>query len=106
MSDPIEFLAAGLLALKTMTPEMRARWRAEYRRVVAQRGGVVDGGECYVKSVARAVLSEVITCATRRFANELTPRAREHLSEDDVERLEGELSNILRKTLDRIASGP
>ena len=106
MNDPIEFLAAGLLALKTMTPEMRARWRSEFRRVVAQRGGVVDGGECYVKSVARAVLSEVITCATRRFANELTPRAREHLSEDDVERLEGELSNILRKTLDRIASGP
>jgi hypothetical protein len=36
----------------------------------------------------------------------VTPRAREHMSEDDVERLEAELSDILRKMLDSIAGGP
>jgi hypothetical protein len=102
----MEFLSAGILVRDRMTPEMLALWRAEFRREMAERGGLTDDGKSYVKDVARAVLSEVLERATRHFANELTPRAREHMSEDDVERLELELSDILRKVLDSIAGDP
>jgi hypothetical protein len=68
--DRMEFLSAGILVRDRMTPEMLARWRAEFRREIAERGGLTDDGKSYVKDVARAVLSEVIERATRHFANE------------------------------------
>jgi hypothetical protein len=50
------------------------------------------------------VFGEIIERGTRIFVTQLTERARGHMSEDEVERLEAEVGNTLRRMLDLIAS--
>jgi hypothetical protein len=102
--DSMEFLASGLLVLQTLPSDVRARWRSELFRVVEQRGGLTSDGQYIDKTIIAEVFSEVVERATRNFAKELTERTREYMSEDEIERLEVELGNSLRKVLDHIAS--
>jgi hypothetical protein len=102
--DPMEFLAAGLLVLQTLPSDVRARWRGELFRVIEQRGGLTSDGKHVDKTIVGKVFSEVVERATRNFVNELTERARaDNVSEDEIEGLEVEVSNTLRKLLDHIA---
>ena len=103
--NSMEFLASGLLVLQTLPSDVRARWRSELLfRVVEQRGGLPSDGQYMDKTIIAEVFSEVVERATRNFAKELTERTREYMSEDEIERLEVELGNSLRKVLDHIAS--
>jgi hypothetical protein len=102
--DSMEFLASGLLALKDLGPDERARWRSELFRELEQRGGLTDDGQYVDKAIASELFSEVVERATRYFATELIQRTREYMSEDETERLEVELGNSLRRALDLIAS--
>jgi hypothetical protein len=100
----IELLASGLWALQDRrSRELRAHWHAEFHRAVKLRGGVV--GDCFVNSIAKDVFAEVVQRATRLLVNGLTPRLRKRMAESDVERVEVEMSNALRKVLDHIAAG-
>jgi hypothetical protein len=102
--DPMEFLAAGLLVLQTLPSDVRARWRGELFRVIEQRGGLTSDGKRVDKTIVGEVFSEVVERATRNFVNELTERARaDNVSEDEIEGLEVEVSNTLRRMLDDIA---
>ena len=102
--DPMGFLAHGVLALNTLSPDLRAKWRDELLRVIEQRGGLTSDGKHVVKAIAGEVFSEIIERGTRIFATQLTERTREYMSEDEIERLEVEIGNTLRKVLDLIAS--
>jgi hypothetical protein len=101
--DRIEFLATEILAFDQLTPQRRRRFRSEFHRVVAARGGVV--GDQYVRSIAADVLAETLEVATRAFATDLTRRARDaRLSESDIELIEIEMGAALRRSLDQIAA--
>jgi hypothetical protein len=50
------------------------------------------------------LFAEIVERGTRYFATELIERTRNRMSEDEVERLEVELGNSLRRMLDHIAS--
>ena len=102
-TDPMEFLAAGLLVLNTLSPELRSRWRDELFYVVGERGGATPDGQYVDKAIASEVFSELVERATRNFAIELIERTRDRMSDDEIERLEIELSNSLRRVLDHIA---
>ena len=100
-ADRMAFLAAGFLIRNRMSPDMVARWRSEFHSEVARRGGVVDERR-YERAVANDVLREVVQRAGRHFRNEIVPRVRKHLTEDQVEALEIELSDALARTLNEI----
>jgi hypothetical protein len=102
--DPMEFLASGLLVLQTLPSDVRERWHSELFREIGQRGGLTSDGKFVDKAIAGELFSELVERATRNFAVELTQSTREYMSEDEIERLEVELSNSLRKVLDLVAS--
>jgi hypothetical protein len=52
--------------------------------------------------VANGALREVVGRASRRYRNELVPRVRKHMTEDQVEAVEVELSDALARTLEEI----
>ncbi len=105
MSDnPMEFMAAGVLVLNTLSPELRSQWHSELFREIWRRGGLTDDGKYVDKAIAGELFSEIVERATRNFANELTERTRKYMSEGELERLEIELGNSLRRVLDHIAS--
>jgi hypothetical protein len=105
MTAPImEFLATGLIAFETLAPDEQALWRRELFHELGQRGGLTDDGKHVVKATASELFSEVVERGTRIFAKELIERTREYTSETEIERLEVEMGNSLRRVLDRIAS--
>ena len=103
MSDAMEFLATGLIAFETLAPAEQALWRRELFHELGQRGGLTDDGAYVVKATAGELFNEIVERGTRIFAKELIERTREYTSEDEIERLEIELSNSLRRVLDHIA---
>jgi hypothetical protein len=103
MSAPMEFLASGLIAFETLAPEEQALWHRELFQELGQRGGLTDDGKYVVKAIAAELFNEVIERGTRIFAKELIERTREYMGEDEIERLEVEIGNSLRKVLDHIA---
>jgi len=102
--ERMDFLAAGLLVLNTLSPDLRSKWRSELFRELERRGGLTSDGRYADKAITGELFSEVIERGTRNFAKELTERTREYMSEDETERLEVELGNSLRRALDLIAS--
>lgn len=99
--DRMTFLAHGFLVHDRASPEVLALWRSEFHLEIEARGGVVDAYH-YDKTVADDVLREVVQRAMRIFRDELVPRVREYIEEDQVEALETELSGALARTLDEI----
>lgn len=99
--ERMTFLAHGFLVRDQMSPEVLVRWRTEFHSEVEARGGVVDDRR-YEKAIANEVLREVVQRASRIFRNELVPRVREYMVEDQVEALETELSGALARTLGEI----
>ena len=102
--DSMEYLAAGLLAFKELGPDERAQWHSELFHEIGQRGGLSGGGKYVDKAIAGELFNEIVERATRSFAIELIQRTREYMAEDDIERLEIELGNSLRRMLDFIAA--
>jgi hypothetical protein len=99
--DRMAFLADGFMTRNIMTPETLKVWRREWRREIEHRGGLV-GEDHYDRSVANELMREVVELATRRFRNELVPKASEHMTDEVVEELETALSDILARTLELI----
>ena len=99
----MEFLATGLLALKDLSPELRSRWHDALFCEIERRGGLTDDGKYIDKAIAGELFGEIVERGTRYFATELIERTRERMSEDEIERLEVELGNSLRRVLDHIA---
>jgi hypothetical protein len=97
--DRMRFLAAGFLMRGRMSPDMLARGRSEFHSEVALRGGVVDE-RSYDLAIPSDLLREIVERAGRHYRDELIPRMRRHLTEDQVEALEIELSDALARTLD------
>jgi hypothetical protein len=95
------FLTLGFLIRDRMSPDLLARWRSAFHEEVERRGGVVDG-QLYDRGVANGVLREVVERAGRRYRDELVPRVRKHMTEDQVEAVEVELSDALARTLAEI----
>jgi hypothetical protein len=102
--DRMDFLSHGVLALNGLPPDVRATWRHELLLAIEERGGLTGDRKHVDKAIAGEVFSEIIERGTRIFAKELTERTREYMSEDEIERLEVEIGNTLRKVLDLIAS--
>jgi hypothetical protein len=100
----MDFLAHGVLVLNALSPDLRAKWHGELLRVIEARGGLTSDGRHVVKAIAAEVFSEIIERGTRIFAKELTERTRAYMDEAEIERLEVEIGNTLRKALDLIAS--
>jgi hypothetical protein len=95
-----DFLVAGFMVRDRLSAEAVSRWRAAFHAEIKRRGGVV--GDHYVQAIAKEVLAEVAEQATRRFRNELVVKVSEYMSDEQIEDLESELSNILARTLTRI----
>jgi hypothetical protein len=104
--DLIRFLGLGFLIRDRLDPDMLARWRSELHRAIAMRGGVTEDGEHVVTAIGRDVLAEVVEVGTRFYAELLTTGLREHqgMAEDEIERVEVELSNALHTVLGHIAA--
>jgi hypothetical protein len=92
----MERLAVGLLSFKHLTPDAKARFRSDLRKVVASRGGLSEGGMHFDKAIAADVLSELVERGMRRLVVELNEQARKYMDDDKVEQLEGEMSDSLR----------
>jgi hypothetical protein len=97
----MNFLADGFITRNLMAPETLKVWREEWRREIEHRGGLV-GADHYDRSIANALMREVVELATRRFRNELIPRVSEHMDDEVAEELEVALSDILKRTLELI----
>jgi hypothetical protein len=65
--DQMERLAVGLLSFKHLTPDAKARFRSDLRKVVASRGGLSEGGMHFDKAIAADVLSELVERGMRRL---------------------------------------
>ena len=98
--DRLDFLAVGLVAGDRMTAKTRAIWRKEFHREIASRGGVE--GDHYVRSIANELLRKVVQRGLRRFRNDLVGRLAEEMTEDDAERLDDVMSNMLAEALAEI----
>ena len=83
--DSMQYLSAGLLALKDLGPDERARWHDELFREIGRRGGLTDDGQYVDKAIASELFSEVVERATRYFATELIQRTREYMDETEIE---------------------
>lgn len=103
-ADLMELLVAGLLALKGLGSDERRRWHDELFREIGRRGGLTDDGQYVDKAIASELFSEIVERGTRYFATELIQRTRDYMDETEIERLEVELGNSLRRVLDHIAA--
>jgi ribosomal protein L11 methylase PrmA len=96
----MDFLADGLRAHHHLSPQTLATWRRELYREIERRGGVE--GDSIVRAVMADVLRELVERGNRRVRNELTVRLSGTMSEDDAERLDTVLSDILADVLERL----